>query len=180
MVESHRPTRDPRNPVVFFDVSVGGQPAGRMVFELFADVCPKTAENFRQLCTGEFRMNGVPIGYKNSSIHRVVKDFIIQGGDFVRGDGTGSMSIFGEAFPAENFNLAYDSPGQLCMAVTGNTAGCQFFVTSTKCDWLNGQHVVFGAVLNPESMLTVRKIENLEVTDYKPRLPVIIVQCGEL
>ena len=87
--------RHPHNPVVFFDVSVGSTPVGRILFELFADVCPKTAENFRQFCTGEHKKDGIPQGYKNASFHRVIKDFMIQGGDFVNNDGTGVTSIYG-------------------------------------------------------------------------------------
>ena len=94
------------NPVVFFDITVGNTEIGRMKMELFADVVPRTAENFRQLCTGEFRRDGVPTGFKNSQFHRVIKDFMIQGGDFTRGDGTGGKSIYGEKFPDENFKVS--------------------------------------------------------------------------
>eukprot|EP00916_Digyalum_oweni_P004562 GHVL01008055.1.p1 GENE.GHVL01008055.1~~GHVL01008055.1.p1 ORF type:complete len:123 (-),score=21.36 GHVL01008055.1:217-585(-) len=111
--------RNADNPIVFFDMTISGQSIGRIKIELFKDIAPKTAENFRQLCTGEFKLNKVPIGYKNSTIHRVIKDFMIQGGDFVKGDGTGSLSIFGERFPDENFTLKHDSPGLLSMANSG-------------------------------------------------------------
>ncbi|KAK9731259.1 Peptidyl-prolyl cis-trans isomerase-like 1 [Basidiobolus ranarum] len=104
---------DSRNPVVFFDISIGGQPAGRMKMELFKDVVRKTAENFRQLCTGEYRKNGVPQGYKNCSFHRVIKDFMVQGGDFVKGDGTGMMSVYGDNFEDESFTLKHSGPGLL-------------------------------------------------------------------
>lgn len=117
---------NPDNPVVFFDITIGGHPAGRIKMELFKDICPKTAENFRQFCTGEFRKSGLPIGYKKCTFHRVIKDFMIQGGDFVNGDGTGSMSIYGETFPDENFKLKHTGPGILSMANSGeNTNGCQ-------------------------------------------------------
>lgn len=151
------------------------------MMELFADVVPKTAENFRQLCTGEFRSNGVPIGYKNCSFHRIMKDFMVQGGDFVKGDGTGSLSIFGEKFPDENFDLMHDQPGLLSLANSGpNTNGCQFFITCAKCDWLDGKHVVFGKVLDAPSMVTLRKIENVPVgPNNKPKLSVNITECGE-
>lgn len=137
-----RPQRHIDNPVVFFDISIGGHPVGRIKMELFRDVVPKTAENFRQLCTGEFKLNKVPIGYKNCTFHRIIKDFMIQGGDFVKGDGTGSLSIFGERFPDENFILKHDKPGLLSMANSGaNSNGCQFFITANKCDWLDNKHV---------------------------------------
>ncbi|XP_060787520.1 peptidyl-prolyl cis-trans isomerase H isoform X1 [Neoarius graeffei] len=135
---------NPNNPIVFFDVTIGGQDVGRMKVELFADVVPKTAENFRQFCTGEFRKDGVPIGYKGCTFHRVIKDFMIQGGDFVNGDGTGICSIYRGPFADENFKLKHSAPGLLSMANSGpGTNGCQFFITCTKCDWLDGKHVVF-------------------------------------
>ena len=168
------------NPIVFFDVSIGGQEVGRMKMELFADVVPKTAENFRQLCTGELRKDGVPQGYKNATFHRVIKDFMIQGGDFVKGDGTGSMSIYGPNFPDENFKVKHTTPGLLSMANSGpHTNGCQFFVTCAKCDFLDGKHVVFGRVI--DGLLVMRKIENVPTGgNNKPRLPVVITQCGEM
>mmetsp|Transcript_27165 Transcript_27165/g.46839 ORF Transcript_27165/g.46839 Transcript_27165/m.46839 type:complete len:172 (+) Transcript_27165:39-554(+) len=168
------------NPVVFFDVTIGGHNAGRMKIELFADVVPKTAENFRQLCTGEFRKNGIPIGFKGCAFHRVIKDFMIQGGDFVKGDGTGRISIYGDKFPDENFTLKHTAPGMLSMANSGpNTNGCQFFITTTPCDWLDGKHVVFGKVI--DGLLTVRKIENVAVgPNNKPKLPCLIAECGEM
>jgi peptidyl-prolyl isomerase H (cyclophilin H) len=182
MAGENAPQRHPENPVVFFDVTIGGHSVGRVKMELFRDVVPKTAENFRQLCTGEFKFNKVPIGYKNSTMHRVIKDFMIQGGDFVKNDGTGSLSIFGEKFPDENFQLNHTKPGMLSMANSGpNTNGCQFFITTNKCEWLDGKHVVFGQVLDQASMLVVRKVENVAVgTGSKPRLGVVIAECGEL
>eukprot|EP00871_Galdieria_phlegrea_P003451 jgi/Galph1/4106/GphlegSOOS_G2765.1 len=168
------------NPVVFFDVSIAEHPIGRIEMELFADIVPKTAENFRQFCTGEYRKDRIPIGYKGCSFHRVVKDYIVQGGDFVNGDGTGSLSIYGLYFPDENFILSHSGPGVLSMANSGpNTNGCQFFITCTSCEWLDGTHVVFGKVTN--GLLTVRKIENVSTgANNKPLLPVVITQCGEL
>ncbi|CAM9533130.1 unnamed protein product [Discosporangium mesarthrocarpum] len=171
------------NPVVFFDVTIGGAPAGRIKMELFKDICPKTAENFRQFCTGEHRHQGIPSGYKGSPFHRIIKDFMLQGGDFVKGDGTGRMSIYGEKFSDENFDLRHTAgPGLLSMANSGaNTNGCQFFITCAKAEWLDNRHVVFGKVLDAPSMLTVRKIENVSTgANNKPRLTVVIEQCGEL
>uniref|UniRef100_A0A8C5AHS1 Peptidyl-prolyl cis-trans isomerase n=1 Tax=Gadus morhua TaxID=8049 RepID=A0A8C5AHS1_GADMO len=112
----------------------------------------------RQFCTGEFRKDGVPIGYKGCTFHRVIKDFMIQGGDFVNGDGTGVCSIYRGPFADENFKVKQSSPGLLSMANSGpGTNGCQFFITCTKCDWLDGKHVVFGKVV--DGLLVMRKIE---------------------
>ncbi|KAG0300205.1 hypothetical protein BGZ98_009366 [Dissophora globulifera] len=167
------------NPIVFFDISIGGRPAGRMKMELFADVVPKTAENFRQLCTGEYKKDGVPQGYKGCTFHRVIKDFMIQGGDFLNSDGTGSMSIYGEKFADENFEIKHTKPGLLSMANSGpNTNGCQFFITSTNTEFLDGRHVVFGKLI--DGLLTLRKIENVQTGQQnKPKLPVVITECGE-
>ncbi|KAF8819986.1 U-snRNP-associated cyclophilin family protein [Cardiosporidium cionae] len=180
---SNRPTRHQDNPVVFFDLSVGDQPIGTIKMELFKDVVPKTAENFRQFCTGEYQQNLLPVGYKGCSFHRIIKDFMIQGGDFLKGDGTGCTSVYGSKFNDENFELKHDRPGLLSMANSGpNSNGCQFFITCNKCDWLDNKHVVFGQVLDSESMLVVRKMESISVTasTNKPKLPVVITQCGEL
>ena len=170
------------NPVVFFDVTIGGVSAGRLKIELFADTCPKTAENFRQFCCGEYKRNSNPIGYKGSQFHRVIKSFMIQGGDFENSDGTGRISIYGSSFPDENFNLKHVGPGLLSMANSGpNTNGCQFFITCAPCEWLNDKHVVFGKIIDEESLMVMRKIENIPVgVGNKPKLPVIIEQCGEL
>ncbi|XP_067048702.1 peptidyl-prolyl cis-trans isomerase H-like [Acropora muricata] len=170
-----------QNPVVFFDITIGGQDVGRMKMELFADVVPKTAENMRQLCTGEYRKDGIPQGYKGANFHRVIKDFMIQGGDFVNGDGTGIASIYGDvAFPDESFKLKHETSGLLSMANSGpNSNGCQFFITCAKCDFLDGKHVVFGKVI--DGLLVMRKIENVPVgPNNRPSLPVVISQCGEM
>jgi len=170
------------NPVVFFDVSMGGVAQGRLKIELFADVAPKTAENFRLLCTGEFRRGGFPVGYKGCPFHRIIKGFMVQGGDFVNQDGTGRTSVYGDSFADENFVVPHAGPGLLSMANSGpNTNGCQFFLTCAKCDWLDGKHVVFGKLIDEDSLFLLRKIENLSVgANSKPKLPVIIDQCGEL
>ncbi|EYB84557.1 hypothetical protein Y032_0314g2231 [Ancylostoma ceylanicum] len=168
--------RHPDNPIVFMEMTAGGAPLGTIVMELFADVTPRTAENFRQFCTGEFRKDGVPVGYKNSQFHRVIKDFMIQGGDFVNGDGTGMMSIYGAKFRDENFELQHNGPGILSMANAGtDTNGCQFFITCAKTDFLDGKHVVFGRVL--DGLLTVRKIENVQTgANNKPKIPILVAQ----
>ena len=164
------------NPVVFFDVSLGDISLGRIKIELFADVVPKTAENFRKYCTGERRKANKPVGYKDCVFHRIIKDFMIQGGDFEKGDGTG----FVERFDDENFRLKHSGPGVLSMANSGpNTNGSQFFICLVKADWLDGKHVVFGKVI--EGMLAVRKLENVGVDqNNRPRIPCVITQCGEM
>ncbi|KAH7875599.1 cyclophilin-like domain-containing protein [Lentinula edodes] len=167
-------------PVVFMDINIGETPAGRLKMELFSDIVPKTAENFRQLCTGEFRVNSRPQGYKNATFHRVVPKFMCQGGDFLKGDGTGSFSIYGDDFPDENFQEKHTGPGLLSMANSGpNTNGCQFFITTAACDFLDGKHVVFGKVI--DGMLTLRKIENVATgPNNRPKLVVKITECGEM
>ncbi|CAE6491310.1 unnamed protein product [Rhizoctonia solani] len=170
----------PSRPVVFMDINIGETPAGRLKMELFSDIVPKTAENFRQLCTGEHRVNSRPQGYKGATFHRVVRDFMVQGGDFLQGDGTGSFSIYGDKFPDENFEMKHTGPGLLSMANSGvNTNGCQFFITTAKCDFLDGKHVVFGKVT--DGILTLRKIENVATgPNNRPKLTVKITECGEM
>ncbi|XP_063410341.1 peptidyl-prolyl cis-trans isomerase H-like [Mytilus trossulus] len=169
------------NPVVFFDISIGNTEQGRLKIELFADVVPKSAENFRQFCTGEYKKDGIPMGFKGCTFHRVIKDFMVQGGDFVNGDGTGICSIYGGiAFSDENFKMKHVGPGILSMANSGKDSnGCQFFITSTKCDFLDGKHVVFGKVV--DGLLILRKIENVPTgPNNKPKIAVVITQCGEM
>lgn len=154
----------------------------RVKMELFADIVPKTAENFRQFCTGEHLKNTLPVGYKGCTFHRVIKDFMIQGGDFINNDGTGKVSIYGHQFADENFLIKHRGPGLLSMANSGpNTNGCQFFLTCAKTDWLDDKHVVFGKIIDEDSLLVLRKIENIPTASgNKPKLPVVIEQCGEL
>ncbi|WP_405935940.1 peptidylprolyl isomerase [Streptomyces sp. NBC_00726] len=161
---------------VFFDITIDDAPAGRIVFNLFDDIVPKTAENFRQLATGQ---NG--FGYKGSSFHRVIPQFMLQGGDFTRGDGTGGKSIYGEKFADENFKLAHTKPGLLSMANAGpNTNGSQFFVTTIVTSWLDGKHVVFGEVADEDSMALVKRIEGLGSQSGRTQAKVTIADSGTL
>ncbi|MFF2435416.1 peptidylprolyl isomerase [Streptomyces sp. NPDC058107] len=161
---------------VFFDITINDEPAGRITFNLFDDVAPKTTENFRALATGE-----KGFGYKGSSFHRVIPDFMLQGGDFTSGDGRGGKSIYGEKFADENFKLTHDKPGLLSMANAGpNSNGSQFFITTIVTSWLDGKHVVFGEVDGQESMDLVKKIESYGSQSGKTRAKVTIADCGAL
>lgn len=172
-----------KNPRCFMDISIGGELEGRIVIELFADVVQKTAENFRLLCTGERGIGpntGVPLHFKGSRFHRVIKGFMVQSGDISAGDGTGGESIYGLKFEDENFDLKHQKKGILSMANAGpNTNGSQFFITTTRTPHLDGKHVVFGKVL--KGMGVVRSIEHTPVGDGdRPIVDVIISDCGEL
>ena len=169
------------NPRVFFDITIGGASSGRIVFELFADVVPKTAENFRALCTGEkgLGQSGKALHFKGSGFHRIIPGFMCQGGDFTRGNGTGGESIYGSKFADENFKLKHGGAGTLSMANAGpDTNGSQFFVCTADTSWLDGKHVVFGKVV--EGMDVVQQMERCGSRDGKTSKPVVIADCGQL
>jgi peptidylprolyl isomerase len=157
---------------VFFEVSADGESLGRIEFKLYDDVVPETARNFRELATGQ---NG--FGYKGSPFHRVIPDFMLQGGDFTNENGTGGKSIYGTKFRDENFQLKHTKPGLLSMANAGpNTNGSQFFITTIVTDWLDGKHVVFGEVV--AGMDVVKAVEKLGSRSGTTSKKIVIADCG--
>jgi len=172
---------DASNPVVFFDVQVGAGPVKRLEFELFANYVPKTVENFRALCTGEKGVGslGKPLHYKGSIFHRLIKDFMLQGGDFEKADGTGGESIYGTKFEDENFKCKHLKRGFLSMANSGkNTNGSQFFITFKETKWLDNLHVVFGCLRS--GMEILKELEDVETESEKPKENIKVVDCGEV
>jgi len=159
---------------VFFDVAAGDQALGRIIMELREDVVPKTAENFRALCTGE-----KGYGFAKSSFHRVIPGFMCQGGDFTNHNGTGGKSIYGNKFQDENFQLKHTGPGILSMANAGpNTNGSQFFLCTAATAWLDGKHVVFGKVV--EGLDVVTQIEGFGSQSGKTSKKIMVTASGQL
>ncbi|MFD2113850.1 peptidylprolyl isomerase [Thiorhodococcus fuscus] len=164
------------NPKVAMDVSIDGQPAGTITLELFADKAPKTAENFRALCTGE---KGDGLDFAGSPFHRIIPGFMVQGGDITNGNGTGGKSIYGARFADENFDLDFTGPGQLAMANAGpDTNGSQFFITLAATPWLNGHHVIFGQMV--DGMPVLRAMEEQGTRSGRPKTDVTLTACRQL
>jgi peptidylprolyl isomerase len=184
MADDYKPfyAVNPKNPKVFFEIAIGGQAAGRIEMELFADTCPKTAENFRQLCVGAKSKAGAPLAFKGSSFHRVIPGFMCQGGDFTRGDGRGGESIYGERFDDETFAGKagkHFGPGTLSMANAGpNTNGSQFFLCTAPTPHLDGKHVVFGQVVAGYDV--VKKVEAVGSRSGQTSAKVTISDCGQV
>lgn len=169
------------NPRVFLDIAIGGKYEGKIVIELAADVVPRTAENFRQLCIGKKNASNKLLTYKNSTFHRVIKGFMIQGGDFQNHNGTGGESIYGARFKDENFILKHTEKYLLSMANAGpNTNGSQFFITTAVTEWLDGKHVVFGRVVEGKKVVdAIENVRKVGPENSQPAERVMITDCGE-
>ena len=165
----------------YFDISINKKPAGRIVFELFAKDLPRTSLNFYHLCLGDKvdKETNKTLHYKNSLFHRIIPAFMCQGGDFLNGNGTGSLSTYGKTFPDEKFIFSHDQPGLLSMANRGpNTNGSQFFITTADCGWLDGKHVVFGKIIEGTEVLNAIEAEGSATGKCKGE--VVISDCGAL
>mgnify|MGYP000968831345 CR=1 FL=1 len=162
------------NPKVYFDIEIAGKPKGKIIFELYAKIVPKSAENFRALCTHE-----KGFGYRGSIFFAIYPNFMIHGGDITRNNGSGGKSIYGKYFDDENFKVLHNKPGTLTMDNCGkNTNGSQFYITTAPCPWLDRNHVAIGRVIY--GMEIVNYIETLATESYIPRKEIKIVRCGEL
>jgi cyclophilin family peptidyl-prolyl cis-trans isomerase len=177
--KSHNRTNKMSLPIVFLEIAIGGTTVGRMEFELYSDVVPKTAENFRALCTGE---KGDSLTYKDSIFHRVIPGFMAQGGDFTKHNGTGGKSIYGWKFDDESFKGKagkHTGFGTLSMANAGpNTNGSQFFICTADTAWLDGKHVVFGKIISGHDVL--KKIESMGSSSGAPKARISVVECGQV
>lgn len=171
------------HPKCFFDITIDGKPEGKIVMELYTDIVPKTAKNFLEICKGEKNdANKEGLTYKNSVFHRVIPQFMLQGGDITNGNGTGGKSIYGEKFADENLQeskLRHEGPGILSMANAGpNTNGSQFFITTVATPWLDGKHVIFGKVV--EGLDLVKKIESFGSQSGTPSKKIVVSNSGEV
>lgn len=169
------------NPRVWLDITIDGAAAGKITIELFSDKVPKTAENFRLLCTGEKGVgrSGAKLHYKGCRFHRIIPHFIVQSGDFIANDGTQNESVYGQRFEDENFSVKHSEPGIVSMANSGrNSNGSQFFITLSKASWLDSRHVAFGRVI--EGLDIVELIQAAGTSDGTPKQQILISDCGEI